>query len=80
MSEHFEEWTTIFPGKSGISWKRGWDGVGTKEEAEAIASKNCNVVAVPLELFEHIKDIERRMVFAERKLDEIRNACALNRR
>ncbi len=64
----FQEWTTIFPGKMGLSWKRGWDGVGTQEEAEAVAAKNCNVVAVPLQLFEHIKETERRMVIAEREL------------
>jgi len=62
----FKEWTTIFPGKMGLSWKRGWDGVGTKEEAETEAAKNCNVIAVPLQLFEHIKEIEQRMVKAER--------------
>ena len=71
MSSIFQKWTTIFPGKMGLSWKRGWDGVGTKEEAEAIASKNCNVIAVPLELFERIKDNERRMVIAERFQREV---------
>jgi len=58
----FQGWTTIFPGKGGLSWKRGWDGIGTKEEAEAIASKNCNVIAVPFQLFEHIKEMERKVV------------------
>ena len=70
MSNVFEEWTTIFPGKMGLSWKRGWYGVGTKEEAEAEAAKNCNVVAVPLQLFEHVKEMEHRMVKAERQLRE----------
>lgn len=65
---YFKEWTCIFPGKMGLSWKRAWDGVGTKEEAEAEALKHCNVAAVPLQLFEHLKNCERRMVVAERQL------------
>ena len=66
----FAEWTCIFPGKMGLSWKRVWDDVGTKEEAEAQAEKNCNVIAVPLQLFEHVKEVEKRMVLAERALAE----------
>lgn len=42
-----------------------WDGVGSKDEAEEQAKKNCNVVAVPMQLFEHMKEVERRMVEAE---------------
>ncbi len=68
MDEYFKEWTCTFPGKMGISWKRAWDGVGTKAEAEAQAAKNCNAVAVPLELFESMKDYEFRTVKAEAKL------------
>lgn len=67
----FKEWTCTFPGKMGLSWKRAWGGVGTKEEAEAEAAKYCNVVAVPLELFEKMKEHERRMVQAERKLESV---------
>lgn len=67
----FNEWTCIFPGKMGLSWKQSW-GTGTKEEAEVQADKNCNVIAVPLQLFETMKDHERRMVAAERELQEIK--------
>jgi hypothetical protein len=71
----FDTWTCIFPGKMGLSWKRAWDGQGTKEEAEAQAAKNCNVVVVPVQLYDHIKEIERRMVQAEGRLtaEAIRN-------
>jgi len=67
----FEEWTCIFPGKHGLSWKQAWYGSGPREEAENQASKNCNVVAVPLQLFQHIKEIEHRMVAAETKLQDL---------
>jgi hypothetical protein len=67
----FQKWTCVFPGKMGLSWKRAWDGVGSKEEAEAQAAKNCNVVAVPLQLFETMKEHERRMVIAERPLNAL---------
>ncbi len=67
----FKEWTCIFPGKMGISWKRAWDGVGTKEEAEEQAKKNCNVIAIPLQLFENIKRQERSLVIAMKKLNEV---------
>jgi len=67
-----ELWTCIFPGKMGISWKRSW-GEGTKEEAEAEATKNCNVIAVPFALWARYKEYENRTVVAERKLmDELR--------
>lgn len=72
MGSAFEKWTTAFPGKMGLSWKRGWDGVGTKEEAETEAAKNCNVIALPLYLFLHIKQIEHRMVVAERIVNQHR--------
>jgi hypothetical protein len=62
-------WTCAFPGKMGLSWKRAWT-EGTKEEAEAEASKWANVIALPVQLFEHIKQMEHRMVVAERKLME----------
>lgn len=61
----FAKWTCVFPGKMGLSWKRTWHGTGTKEEAERQASKNRNVVAVPLEMFRKIKEHESRMVLAE---------------
>ncbi len=70
----FDRWTCIFPGKMGLSWKLAWNSFGTKEEAEEQAAKNCNVVAVPVQLYEHIKETERRMVEAERKLDNLRVA------
>ena len=68
----FKEWTCIFPGKMGISWKRAWDEVGTKSEAEAEAAKNCSVIAVPLQLFTHIKEYEHRMVAAENELTRLK--------
>jgi hypothetical protein len=69
MSSAFEEWTCAFPGKMGLSWKQS-AGVMTKEEAETQAAKNCNVVAIPLELMKHIKNIERRLVKAETIVNE----------
>jgi len=68
----FKQWTCAFPGKMGLSWKRAWDGVGTKEEAEIEAAKNCNVVAIPIQLFETMKDHEKRMVLAEEMVNKIR--------
>jgi hypothetical protein len=67
----FTDWTCVFPGKTGISWKRAWDGVGTKEEAEDVAARSCNVVAVPLEMYLSVKRFEWRTVTAERKLQEL---------
>jgi hypothetical protein len=59
----FKNWTCIFPGKMGISWKQAtWNWSGTKEEAEKHASQYCNCIAVPIELFEHIKKMESRVV------------------
>lgn len=75
----FKEWTTAFPGKMGLSWKRGWDGVGTKEEAEAMATEYCNTIAIPVQLFEHIKEMERRMVEAETALAQIRCLATLSK-
>lgn len=63
----FQSWTCIFPDSRNLSWKRVWDSEGTKEDAEVIAA-DCDVVAVPLQLFEKMKEHERRMVEAERKL------------
>jgi hypothetical protein len=71
----FADWTCTFPGKMGLSWKRAWHGVGTKEEAEAQAAKNCNVVAVPLQLFETMKEHERRMVAAEAERGRLVEGC-----
>jgi hypothetical protein len=71
----FNEWTCAFPGKMGLSWKRAWDGVGTKEEAEIQSAKNCDVIAIPLQLFEKMKEHERRMVLAENKLDRLKVAA-----
>ena len=72
MSEpYFTEWICVFPGKMGISWKRAWYGSGTKEEAEEQAQQNCNVVAIPLALWERYHEYETRMVRAEKKLQEL---------
>lgn len=66
-----ELWVCIFPGKMGISWKLSW-GEGTKAEAEAQASKNRNVIAVPRSLWLRYKEYEHRTVKAEAKiLDEL---------
>ena len=75
----FNEWTCIFPGKMGLSWKRAWNGVGTKEQAEEIALRSCNTVAVPLQLFETMKEHERRMVVAERALNSPANRAEIER-
>jgi hypothetical protein len=68
--EEAEQWTCIFPGKMGISWKLAWNRHGTKSEAETQAAKNRNVVAVPLALWLRYKEYEHRSVVAERKLQE----------
>ncbi len=68
----FTQWTCIFPGPMGLSWKSAWDKVGTHQQARIQATKNCNVVAVPVELFNHIKEVEQRMVKAESLLNQIR--------
>lgn len=68
---YFKEWTCAFPGKMGLSWKRSWYGVGTKEEAETNASTHRNVIALPLKLLGHIKEMEKRTVVAEDKLAEL---------
>ena len=66
-----ELWTCIFPGKMGISWKNSW-GQGTKAEAEEQATKNRNVIAVPVALWLRYKEYEHRTVVAEQKLlDEL---------
>lgn len=55
----------------GLCWKRAWDGTGTREDAERQAARNCNVVAVPLELFECLNEYQCRTAAAERKLAEL---------
>lgn len=45
--------------------------MGTKGQAAAEAEKYCNSVAIPLQLFEHLKFMELRVVVAERKLQEL---------
>ena len=65
-----ELWVCVFPGKMGISWKLTW-GHGTRQEAEAQAAKNRNVVAVPLALWLRYKEYEHRSVAAEAKLVEV---------
>lgn len=57
MADAFGKWTCIFPGKMGLAWKRAWYGEGTKEEAETQAAKNCNVIAVPVQLAESIRGL-----------------------
>lgn len=67
----FKTWTVVFPGKMNLSWKRAsFFDYGTREEAEAEAARYANVVAVPVELRDHLKEVEHRMVAAERKLNE----------
>jgi len=44
--DYFQDWTCMFPGKMGLSWKRAWDGVGSKEEAEAQARRIRDVGAI----------------------------------
>jgi hypothetical protein len=67
-----EQWTCIFPGKMGISWKIAWNSHGTKAEAEAQAAKNRNVLAVPLALWLRYREYEYCLVVAKQKLvDEL---------
>jgi hypothetical protein len=65
----FEKWVCVHPGKMGLYWKIARSGEWIKEEAEIEASKNCNVVAIPLELFNHIEDIQNRVFKAESLLN-----------
>ena len=58
----FTDWVCLFPGKMGISWKLAHNRVGTREEMEVLANKNCNVVAVPLGLWERYKEYETESV------------------
>lgn len=71
MNEYtaFKEWTCVFPGKGGLCWKRAWDCVGSREEAEAQAAKNCNVVAVPVDLWENINYYQKQYVVLYNKLE-----------
>lgn len=59
----FQDWVRIFPGKMGLAWKLASEVVTTKEEAEKLATRNCNVIAVPLQLWEHLQRIYYRPVF-----------------
>lgn len=68
---NYKEWTVVFPGKMGISWKRFQEFIGTEDEARAEAAKWGNSVAVPLELCLKMKEYERRTVAAEQKLQEL---------
>lgn len=69
---HFEQWICVFPGKMGLSWKPASGRIGSKEEIELEAEGYRNTVAIPLQLFETMKDHERRMVVAEQKVNEAR--------
>lgn len=60
--DYYSTWTVIFPGKMGIAWKRAWDGEGTQEEARLRADQNCNAVAVPIEVWNHIDKTQRELV------------------
>jgi hypothetical protein len=76
-ADYYDRWVCVFPGKMGISWKHAYPYAEpvSKAEADAAAEKNCNVVAVPYALFERYKEYERRMVVAERVLQQ----CQSNR-
>lgn len=71
--ECYESWVVIFPGKAGLSWKLGNDRIMSKEEATKVAEKNFNTVVVPYQLYETMKDHERRMVEAEGQLRSIKS-------
>lgn len=62
LGEYYNAWTVIFPGKMGIAWKRAWEGEGTQEEARLRADQNCNAVAVPIEVWNHIDKTQRELV------------------
>lgn len=66
-----DRWTVVFPGKMGLSWKQAPPyTVMSKAEADALAAQSGNVIAVPMQLFEKMKEHERRMVRAERQLQD----------
>lgn len=68
----FAEWVCVFPGNTGISWKMAHNvRFASKAEAESKAAENCNVVAIPLELWKRYKEYEHRCVAAEGKLLEV---------
>lgn len=68
----FKEWICVFPGKMNICWKSARGFVGTREEAEIEALNYCNVVAVPLALFENMQEHNHQLVIAERDLSDLR--------
>lgn len=67
----YAEWTCVFPGKMGLSWKLAWNHIDTEENARDWAAHFSNAVAVPLELYRHMKEMEHRVVAAEGKLQEM---------
>lgn len=77
--ECYESWVVIFPGKYGLSWKLGDDRIMSKEEATKVAEKNFNAVVVPSQLYETMKDHERRMVAAEGLLQSIKTLANRHR-
>ncbi len=66
----YDRWACIFPGKMGLSWKLV--GLGSKEQAEEECKKHCNTVAIPEQLYVHLKNLEHRVTIAERTLNHIR--------
>ena len=52
------KWVCIFPGKMGLVWKLAYNKIfDTRIEAEIEADKYCNVIAVPVMLYEHLKSL-----------------------
>lgn len=67
-----DKWVCIFPGKGELYLKLATDReFDSEKEAQEQASRNCNVVAIPLCFWEKIEEIQDRAVQAEGKLNEI---------
>jgi hypothetical protein len=71
MPKAFDKWVCVFPGKMAICWKEASVEFDTREEAEEQAKKNCNVVAVPVALFDNYKNYIQKLQLAERLLREL---------
>lgn len=65
----FKKWVCVFPGKMSISWKLASNLVyDTRQEAEKVASQNCNVVVIPLGLYNKYKGYEFTVGLFEERL------------